>query len=310
MLDEGELILGYGRGLAVKNDPWSISNIFGGEGNVLIEGTEYKRCGLSGKIYWIVNNPIDPTRGVVPIMLSEEKFDFQTTKDGKTHWLGDINDLKLCLNINADGKVEAVDDKYNPSAAEVLLYMMCGKLSTGANNFEQLQEIVEFFIHHGENTLFQVQPRYAEANLNNFAMKQLHIEQNLDGTKTLYIALPTQDPQSGRTIYKQAVIDDVDTKLFASDEQSVKLRRAVVHAIATQMHWNTDVKHMQSTISANGTDTLSMFVKRLIDENCKSLDECNSIEEYLNQSVSILGCPQLTFKLSDFYEDAKGEKGY
>lgn len=317
MITSGQLVLGYGRGLAVKDDPFAISNVFGDLGNVLIGGndTKSRRAGVAGKIFHVIPSPFGEDKGLVPIMLAEELFDFQQKADGSINWLGDKDKLQLCLTINEQGEIESNNSEYLPSAAEVLLYMMCGKFDTGTQDFDIRQSIVEFFIHHGENTLFENQPRYQEVGLQQFAMKQLSVDRMAGGTIQLSIALPVQvQDENGieRTSYQLHTFQDLDNSVFADTEEAIQNRKAIVHAIATQMHWNTDISHMQSTINAakSGTDIMSNFVRFIVEKYGKSLKECNGdVQEYLDQEVSILGCPQLTFKMSDFFEDGTGKPG-
>jgi hypothetical protein len=72
------------------------------------------------------------------------------------------------------------------------------------------------------------------------------------------------------------------------------------------MHWNIDKDFVNTDllVDLTATDGISAFLKHMEDlygEGRKSL------EEYINQTICIAGCPQLSFKLSDFYKIEYGE---
>lgn len=297
-LMSGKLTIGYGRGVTVKNQPFAISNILSNVGEIM---DDVKPCGLSGKIYWIMKNPYDQTKPSIPVMLSEEKFDSQKSKDGNTiNWISSENDVKLCLGGEIDESGNANSDTYEPSAAEVLLYMMFGKIYTGTNDFGVRQRIVEFFIHHGEETLFSNHPSYGEYGFTTFAMKQLHIERTSGGI-VINIAMPEKIGDA--TAYRCNQYNEKD--IFGDSPEQIELRRKIVYALSTQFHWNTDVSYMQEDMKASSltANPMSEFIRSVVNSQAKSFQDCGyDIDTYLNQSVSIGGCSQLSFKLSDFYE--------
>ena len=179
-----------------------------------------------------------------------------------------------------------------PSIAEVLFYMVCGKLMSGSEKMD-----AEFFIHNGKRTLIDNTEKAKNANAW-FGPKQLYwgaIEQGkaieldeqdlaeLDRSKLgLIIGLPDQDG-----IYRQTVF--MHDELFGPTEEAVQNRRTVIRAIATQMHWSTDALLFQTTSSTGDFGgSFGSIVAQALRQN-PGKEEC-----------SLFGCPELTFKRSDF----------
>jgi len=94
--------------------------------------------------------------------------------------------------------------------------------------------------------------------------------------------------------------------LLDQSETGENLRREIVQAIATQMHWNTDLMHMNSTIDvmSDNPSAVSYLFRWAIRNFAKSFD---SNEDYLNQRVSIFGCQQLSFRIGDFFKLENGD---
>jgi len=60
---------------------------------------------------------------------------------------------------NVTKTIDVVENNgYKPSAAEVLFYMLAGKYYFGTYDQIEQDEIIEFFLHHGEKTLLKNQP--------------------------------------------------------------------------------------------------------------------------------------------------------
>jgi len=69
------------------------------------------------------------------------------------------------------------------------------------------------------------------------------------------------------------------------------------------MHWNTDAATFQESASvAIQTSPLGALIRHLITKDAES-GRFNDMtpEQYLNSEVSIMGCPQLSFRIGDFY---------
>uniref|UniRef100_A0AAU8B7P6 Uncharacterized protein n=1 Tax=Dulem virus 42 TaxID=3145760 RepID=A0AAU8B7P6_9CAUD len=171
-------------------------------------------------------------------MLAEERFDSQQRKDGSTIYR---NDIQLCLQYDPSTKQFINNsDEYHPSAAEVLLYLLCDRVDLGITDYEKRREFVEFFIHNGPKTIMK-----RNGSIRQFDGKQLYYNSK---DNTLSIAMFDNIDERGLTKYKlQTFTMD---QLFG--ENSEETRLAVVKTIASQMHWNTDKAFMNSK-TAYGT---------------------------------------------------------
>lgn len=300
-IESEKLYFGFGTG-AFSEHKFDIVEMFKpyGQRDVIKNEQGYSvGKGLSGKIYMIIRSV---TGRKVPIQLREQRFDTQIV-GGKKVLLKDNNawdseaktdrKFKECFRINDKMMPEldpTVDAK--PSIAEVLFYMVCGKLMSGSEKMD-----AEFFIHNGKRTLIDNTEKAKNANAW-FGPKQLYwgaIEQGkaieldeqdlaeLDRSKLgLIIGLPDQDG-----IYRQTVF--MHDELFGPTEEAVQNRRTVIRAIATQMHWSTDALLFQTTSSTGDFGgSFGSIVAEALRQN-PGKEEC-----------SLFGCPELTFKRSDF----------
>lgn len=296
-LKEGEISFGLGKG-AFGRPAFSISGLFDSQAN-----TKFRGRGLSGKIYWMVDPLSESSDTKIPVMLREEKFDTQVrVVNGKqeTIYLNNKKNLKLCLEYDKENKqwVNGNKDGYLPSAAEVILHILMGRFQTGVSS-ELNEEVAEFFIHSGKNTLLQNQPITTGNLINTFAAKQLYYGPDEDGIMKLHIGM--KGPHGGYYLAKFT-----HDEIFGDSEAAKENKLSAVHAIASQMHWNIDKDFVNTDllVDLTATDGISAFLKHMEDlygEGRKSL------EEYINQTICIAGCPQLSFKLSDFYKIEYGE---
>ena len=294
-LESGEITLGYGLGMfANEQDRFAIRGLLDSQATVQFNGR-----GLSGKIYWMVKGPAGAqTR--IPIMLAEEKFDTQIQiVDGKqkTVYLNNPNNLVLCLKKDpVTGKFENINTNgYQPSAAEIIFYMLINQMNVGLDA-ERHAEMVEFFIHNDEKTLLKNQPKSGSDPFNVLGRKQLAFH-TVDDQQVLTIGLKDE---SGKYVARSFTVE----QMMLQSEEGENLRRQIINAIATQMHWNTDLSHMNSSINVLGTSNTSVaqLFRWAIDNFAEDIEDVN---KYLDQRVSIFGCPQLSFRIGDFF-DKKG----
>lgn len=295
-LNNGNILLGYGKGIfAGSSEQYLIQGLLKKDEDVVYHGK-----GLSGKIYWLVKG-LSNSDTRVPIMLHEEKFDAQeiATKNGKTKtkYIGSPEDVELALAFDPQtGEiVNSKNDGTIPSAAEILLYMLCRRFDFGTTDQNKIAEIIEFFIHSGDKTLLRNQPKVGEDPMNFLASKQLFFGKlSNDEPVKLYIGL-------GSMLNGYQLQSFTPEEIFADTEDGINLRKTLVHAIATQMHWNTDRSFMNNAIEiGNNTSVINGFIQHLIGKyyNGSGL----SLEEQLDQSISILGNKQLSFKVGDFFK--------
>ena len=290
-LESGEITLGYGLGaFANEQDRFAIMGLLDEQRNTIFNGK-----GLSGKIYLMVKGPAGSEKRL-PIMLAEERFDTQVqVVDGETRtvWLNNPKNLVLCLKKNPQtGQFENVNTQgYQPSAAEIIFYMLINQMSVGLDA-ERHAEMVEFFIHSGEKTLLKNQPKSGNDPFNTFGRKQLAWH-TVDDKQVLTIGIKDEN---GAWVAKDYTTDE----MMAQTEDGENLRRQIISAIATQMHWNTDLAHMNSSINVLGTSNSSVaqLFRWAIDNFAEDIENA---DDYLNQRVSIFGCPQLSFRIGDFF---------
>lgn len=320
-LNNGEIVLGYGHGAYGEKDTngraFQITAVDEKDATTTFDGK-----GLSGKIYWIVDGPSESVTKT-PIMLQEEKFDYQERIiDGKRvrRYLNSPTslqkNLKLCLSWR-DGELHN-DNKngYIPSTAEILFYMLTRRFDFGTNDENKIDDIIEFFIHHGEKTLLANQPKIGNDPRNFLASKQLDYSVDPQtGQRTLHIGIGNSvdgyevqnftdydlfENQNGAVDENQEPILDENGNQYTQSEWN---RRVVVGAIATQMHWDTDLTHMRSRISlTDPNDAVGTFLRNLILKQTAD----KTVKTGLNSTISILGNSQLSFAVSDFFEDAGG----
>lgn len=231
--------------------------------------------GLSGKIYTYIEGPNGQS---VPIMIIESKF---------SNW--QINDADFIPN--RDRTVAAQQQATTP---EVILMMLLGEIDFGINDRGHLDSAIEFFIHHGEKTLMKDHKPGTESLMLQFARKQISYDSE-NGELSIWI-----DNEGLQKYSKDQIMTDKD------------LRLKIVKAIATQMHWNTDISYMQSlvTLDKNGgfqnSDINTMF-KWILNTFGKGRNQFASDEDFLNQRVSMYGCEELSFTVGDFYTMKNGQ---
>ena len=300
-LNDGSILLGYGKGaLAETSEQFAIYGLLSKDSGKIYDGK-----GLSGKLYWLVKG-LSGTDTLVPIMLHEERFDTQEfiDKDGnrKSKFIGSKDDVKLTLSYDAtQGKLINIGDgKVIPSTAEILMYMLCGRFDFGTNNRSEIDKIVEFFIHSGEKTLLRNQPKTGGDPMNFLARKQLFFG-DIDGSGINKLHIGIGDPLNG---YQEKIY--TEDEIFDDSEQGENNRKEIVHAIATQMHWNTDIDFINSSIKVgDSTSIIGRFIQNMISEyfSGKGLTQ----EQQLEKTIDILGNKQLSFRVKDFFELKNGK---
>ena len=146
-------------------------------------------------------------------MLIEERFLTQSNKHGETVPLGNIDSVHLCLDSN--GRIDPNAGEWLPSAAEVLLHMLCNRI----DGIQTSPEMVEFFIHNGEKTILKDQNYDSRSSImDSFASKQIAYNPASD---ELQIAIKNGDRYELKTYECRS--------LFLNPEA----KRVVTHAIAT-----------------------------------------------------------------------------
>ena len=317
-LNNGELLFGIGLGFFSKLAPGQFKIRDLGD-----TGVEYIGTGLSGKIFLMVpGNDGYGNSQRIPIMLSEAKFNSQQREvekeDGSKETVSKfikpayiqrkINESKnkdsnvvLAIDPNTN---EAVGGKYKPSAAEVLLYLICGRTPKndkffGKNGNQDLAyDLANMFINNGEITLLNSKNRQAKKLLEPFAQKQIawYIKDG-QSSYTFAIALPKEvQNEDGSIDIIYEVEEFTEDDIFQNTDSANNNRRLIVSAIATQMHWNTEEDHMMSTFKDPQFENI--------------INALNSyFKQYDEESVSLFGCEDFTFNKDDFFDEDMDLKG-
>lgn len=311
---DGNVVFAYGKGFAAYGNKYAVQNVKASPSTN--DGIFHGR-GLSGKIYMMVKGLTrDAER--VPVMLAEEKFNTQTrTRNGEkqTRFVSEQSGPVAVLDV-VNGVVENVSSvqedgyEYAPSAAEVIFYMLCRRgqfanVTAGVNQ----KSVLDFIVNNGERTLFESRSGWekrAKRNselFNTLTSKQLAWFKDDTDSYGLSIGIAEVDPETNRRVYRLRRFREED--LFAPDgtvdqqvlDQCRQNRQLCINAIAQQMHWNTDQPTLIDFFS--GEKLGFSQLKDDINRQVKPRSEFGSNEEYLAQTYSILGCPELSFTLKD-----------
>lgn len=217
--------MGYGLGefsIRSAKDKFAIVNLFKGKGR-------YHGKGFSGKLYIIVQGP---GRVDAPIQLHEETFGTQKLADGTTINLHrETDNLELGIELNAKGFGEV---KSSTSAAEVLLYLMCGKLSVSElpTATQDLQkQFAKLFVHYDGTTIMEDR-RTTQNGFPDFAAKQLDFDKNV-----FTIGEKDEKGDWHPVPYEMS-------EIFGNSPEQIATRRRLIYQISENMHWNTDREDM------------------------------------------------------------------
>lgn len=263
-INSGDVEFGVGRGMFGK-PAFSITSL---DGKV-----PYNGKGLAGKLYLIYKTATSK----IPIMLREQRFD-------------QMPNGKLELSIDpSDGKIIRSAEN-RPSDAEILLYLLTGKLNEQYypnQDAKTGQAFCDLFINNGEHTTNTTKNTpSALKKFSYYAKKQISWDYNEGkGKYELTIVLPDDNGNLRQRFIAQ-------DQLFANTQESIELRKQVVQAIADNMHFNTDLEQL--------TQGLNDKVIRALREHFNRTGD---------NSFSFCGSNILAFKKSDlFNEDGSAKK--
>ena len=276
-IKDGEVLIGIGSGDFRSNKSYIISDFRKGVSWTL----DIQRGGVAGKVYLI----IDTQNGnQVPLMLLEQKFDKQFDTQGGYNSAMQESKLQLCLDV--DGSI--INNDVLPSAAEVLLYLLTGNITSdqfSGLSKELQKQFADLFVNNGENTILR--DSNVEDQVPSYAAKQLQVIQRSNGKNDLIIGMPVYDGDGIETgKYRQTYYKNEDLFMPGNED----LRKQVVKAIAKQMHWNTDRETMGQFFGGNNTRLIVDYLEKYFRNN-------PSEERY-----SLYGVPEFTFNKSDLFE--------
>lgn len=268
-IKEGELLFGFGRG-RFADDPYTISSINGPD-------TQYNGIGYSGTIYLMHQGPC-MSEVLVPITLSEQRFD----RDGDGNVVTPEN-----VQLSFDPTTGKLNGNSKPSVAEVLLYMITGKLSTEylpSSSIDTIKAFADFIINNGESTT-KIGTKKSSLNRQKFlADKQIAVVDN-HGVACLQIVNTDSNGSKSAEYIPIA-------SLFGTNSDDV--RKHVVSYIAKNMHWNTDVDAMSHEFPH---EIINVIRKYFQNNKGKS-------------SFSICGVKELTFDRDDLFDNDNGTLKY
>lgn len=266
-IDDRKIRMGYGRGsfgIKRKQDRYTILSIFKGE-------AAYHGKGFSGKLYMIVEGP-----GYVdaPIQLHEQTFDTQVFPDGRVVNLHkETDNLELGITLNAKGFGEVTS---TTSAAEVLLYLMCNKLSltelpTATPELQGL--FANLFVHYDGTTIME-DKRVTQNGFPEFAAKQLDFDKGV-------FTIGEQDDNGDWHPVPYEM-----SEIFGDSEEQIATRRRLIYQIAENMHWNTEVDDMVNKFNAG----LLRALRSWFEAHPKA------------DSYKLCGVDQFEFKKADLFD--------
>lgn len=261
-IDTGDVEFGFGKGM-FGEPAFSITSL---DGTV-----QYNGKGLAGKLYLMYKT----ATGRIPIMLREQRFD--QMPNGK---------LELSIDPSNGKIIETAENR--PSDAEILLYLLTGKLNEQyyPNQDRTIGQVFcDLFINNGEHTTNTT--KNTSSTLKKFsyyAKKQISWDYNeTTGKYELTIVLPDDN---GNLIQRHITSE----QLFTNTSQSIELRKQVVSAIANNMHFNTDLEQLTKKLKDG----------EITGEITKALSK--HFDRTGENSFSFCGSNILAFKKSDLFD--------
>ena len=257
-IETGEVEFGLGKGM-FGEPAFGITSF---DGTV-----QYNGKGLAGKLYLMYKTP----NGRVPIMLREQRFD-------------QMPDGKLELSIDPSSGKISEGAKNRPSDAEILLYLLTGKLNEQyyPNQDKTIGQVFcDLFINNGEHTTNTTKnTQSALKKFSYYAKKQISWDYNeVTGNYELTIVLPDDNDNLRQRHITQ-------NQLFNNTQDSIELRKQVVQAIADNMHFNTDLEQLTQKLKDS--------------EITKALGK--HFDRTGENSFSFCGSNILAFKKSDLFD--------
>ena len=206
---------------------------------------------------------------------------------------GNITDL-VALFINADPKTLL---KKQPTPGDELMQVLASKQLYYGTTVNKVVKKTE----SGKNvTTTEAEEGVMYFHIGMKTTKEVEIPDGKGGT----IKQNVETYQVEKYTKEQILSTGTET------ESAEDLRQRIVQAIATQMHWNTDDFTFGESASMDASKTiLGRLVEALMNQAFKD-GKFNgmSLQQILDYKVSIMDCPQLSFRIGDFYEAPEGAK--
>ena len=280
-LQNGEFKFGIGTG-AFSFVPFEIFDLIN-ENEVYDAGD-----GRSGKIYFMVNGASGKTKA---IQLRESRFSKQYTTKGEVVNIKSEKDVTITM----DSAGNITNTEYKPSAAEVVLHLICGKLNRTQNIFARNKQTLDSFAHFVVNydSSFEDARTLLDSNLSIqnqfpfFSQKQLLFAYSPVQSQ-MVLMIGDVDEQGNHFLkeYKESeLFPKVDT------EDSIANRKHVIYLIGKNMHWNTNVEQMRQD---NGFISGALWFTEVSKYFAKHPKE---------KQYSLFGLPEFTFNREDFIDN-------
>lgn len=229
-----------------------------------INGTseEIPGTGKAGKLYIKVPDESQPgtAKKQVYVQLTEQKLSTEL----------DPSDDTVTESFTLDG---VADLNNPPSLAEIAFRLITKRINKqsivlgrrGLNTIglsdETIEALSDLLINHGKQTLIGVvkpdmfgnikpsqKNAYLSQRLGFYSDKQLAYIEHADGTVSFYIGDRDDDGKAFLHEYKIQELFPSDNASKELKEQCAKNRRHVIALIEKNMHWNTNIERLMSTL--------------------------------------------------------------
>ena len=283
-----------------------------------INGTseEIPGTGKAGKLYIKVPDESQPgtAKKQVYIQLTEQKLSTEL----------DPSDDTVTESFTLDG---VADLNNPPSLAEIAFRLITKRINKqsivlgrrGLNTIglsdETIEALSDLLINHGKQTLIGVvkpdmfgnikpsqKNAYLSQRLGFYSDKQLAYIEHADGTISFYIGDRDDDDKAFLHEYKIQELFPSDNASEELKKQCAKNRRHVIALIEKNMHWNTNIERLMSTL-----DDQSLY--SVLDQYF--FDDKKQRKKSNGKPISVFnpfGNVNFTFSYDDFYNQDGSRK--
>lgn len=283
-----------------------------------INGTseEIPGTGKAGKLYIKVPDESQPgtAKKQVYVQLTEQKLSTEL----------DPSDDTVTESFTLDG---VADLNNPPSLAEIAFRLITKRINKqsivldrrGLNTIglsdETIEALSDLLINHGKQTLIgivkpdmfgNIKPSqknaYLSQRLGFYSDKQLAYIEHADGTISFYIGDRDDEDKAFLHEYKMQELFPSDNASEELKEQCAKNRRHVIALIKKNMHWNTNIERLMSTL-----DDQSLY--SVLDQYF--FDDKKQRKKSNGKPISVFnpfGNVNFTFSYDDFYNQDGSRK--
>ena len=284
----GEVVFGYGVGaFGTEGNKFQIFNIHSAADDEALGGV-----GLAGKVYYYINKDLPGTNNSengVALMLHEQRFDMDVAPASP-------DEVQLSINP-LTGKP---NDNQKASFAEILLYLLCGKVNKDILSDKDCNALSNLIVHNGPKTLVnsgsKSEEQQATSKLPYYQDKQLCFEQNDNGKWVFEIGDKDCKLNNYRRKYN---IKDLFPSSEADEAEKLRCeqnRKQVTYLLSKNFHWNTDKSDLFISSNINLLSDIDEMLKNYFKKHKKDTE------------FKLFGNDQLVFKKDDFFDKDGNEK--